>query len=357
MAYDIELRPDHFYIIPNSNHKAVARRVFEIFSKEVSGRGNVGEPSKDKNSRDDNKSTRIGNAFATTTNPDCRVVPRNVNPVNVRNPTPTRGACYECRSTDHLKPACPRLNRAQRPGGNRPNQVVANNGGQGHRNQARGRVFMLEVEEARPDLNIMTGMDWLSDHKAEEQEEIVVVRDFPEVFPNNLSGLPPVQEIEFQIELIPGATPVAKPPYRLAPSKLEELSGQLKELQDKEVHILKHVINGNGIHVDPSKIEAVKNWKAPRTPSEVCSFIGLGEEQENAIQTLKDKLCNAPVLALPDGPKDFVVYYDTSGLRLGCVLMHRGKVIANASRQLKIHEENYMTHDLELGAVMFAFKI
>ncbi|GKB53517.1 putative reverse transcriptase domain-containing protein [Tanacetum coccineum] len=76
-----------------------------------------------------------------------------------------------------------------------------------------------------------------------------------------------------------------------------------------------------------------------------------GEEQENAFQTLKDKLCNAPVLALLDGPKDFVVYCDASGLGLGCVLVQRGKVIAYASRQLKNHEKNYTTHDLELRAV------
>ncbi|GKD15469.1 putative reverse transcriptase domain-containing protein, partial [Tanacetum coccineum] len=82
-----------------------------------------------------------------------------------------------------------------------------------------------------------------------------------------------------------------------------------------------------------------------------------GEEQENAFQTLKDKLCNAPVLALPDRPKDFMVYYDAFGLGLGCVLMQRGKVIAYASRQLKISEKNYTTHDLELGAVVFALKI
>ncbi|GKF24495.1 putative reverse transcriptase domain-containing protein, partial [Tanacetum coccineum] len=100
----------------------------------------------------------------------------------------------------------------------------------------------------------------------------------------------------------------------------------------------------------PSKIEAVKNWKAPRTPSK-------GEEQENAFQTLKDKLCITPVLALPDGPEDFVVYCDASGLGLGYVLMQRGKVIAYASRQLKIHEKNYTTYDLELGAVVFALKI
>ncbi|GKF50893.1 hypothetical protein Tco_0147360 [Tanacetum coccineum] len=144
----------------------------------------MGEPSKDKNGRDDNKRTRTGNV-ATTANPigrentsawpkcttcnsyhapgrpcrtcvncnrpcdlarDCRVVPRNVNPVNVRNPTPSRGACHECGSTDHLKSACPRLNRAQGPGGNCPNQVAVNNGGRGHgnqENQARGRSFML----------------------------------------------------------------------------------------------------------------------------------------------------------------------------------------------------------------------
>ncbi|GJS05937.1 putative reverse transcriptase domain-containing protein [Tanacetum coccineum] len=122
----------------------------------------------------------------------------------------------------------------------------------------------------------------------------------------------------------------------------------------REVQFLRHVINEDGIHVDPSKIEAVKNWEAPRTPSEVRLFFGLagyyrqfienfskiaksltiltqkcktfdwGEEQERAFQTLKDKLCNAPVLALPDGPKDLVVYCDASSLGLGCVLMQRG---------------------------------
>ncbi|GJR85120.1 putative reverse transcriptase domain-containing protein [Tanacetum coccineum] len=93
----------------------------------------------------------------------------------------------------------------------------------------------------------------------------------------------------------------------------------------------RHVINGDGFHVDSSKIKAVKNWKAPRTPTKVLAFL--------------------------DGPKDFVVYCDTSGLGLGCVLMQRGKVIAYASRQLKSHEKNYTTHDLELGVVVFALKI
>ncbi|GJW10157.1 reverse transcriptase domain-containing protein [Tanacetum coccineum] len=154
----------------------------------------------------------------------------------------------------------------------------------------------------------------------------------------------------------------------------------------QEVHFLGHVVNQSGIHVDPSKIEAVKNWKAPTTPSEVRSFLGLagyyrrfianfskiakpltsltqknqkyewGEEQEAAFQTLKNNLCDAPVLSLPDGVEDFVVYCDASNQGLGCVLMQRDKVIAYASRQLKIHEKNYTTHDLELGAVVFALK-
>ncbi|GJR13308.1 putative reverse transcriptase domain-containing protein [Tanacetum coccineum] len=76
-----------------------------------------------------------------------------------------------------------------------------------------------------------------------------------------------------------------------------------------------------------------------------------GDEQENAFQNLKDMLCDAPILALPEGPNDFVVYCDASNQGFGYVLMHRNKVIAYASRQLKINEKNYTTHDLELGAV------
>ncbi|GJU22961.1 reverse transcriptase domain-containing protein [Tanacetum coccineum] len=100
----------------------------------------------------------------------------------------------------------------------------------------------------------------------------------------------------------------------------------------------------------PSKIEAVKNWKAPRIPTQ-CKTFDWCEEQELAFQTLKDRLCNAPVLALPDRSEDFVVYCDASRIGLGCVLMQRGKVIAYASRQLKIYKKNYTTHDLELGAI------
>ncbi|GKE24878.1 putative reverse transcriptase domain-containing protein, partial [Tanacetum coccineum] len=90
------------------------------FKKNLKKRGNRGEPSKDRNVRDDNKRTRTGNVFATTANPvrggytGLRVAPRNVNPINARNPVAK--TCYECGSFDHIKSACPRLNQAQRPG-------------------------------------------------------------------------------------------------------------------------------------------------------------------------------------------------------------------------------------------------
>ncbi|GKD91678.1 putative reverse transcriptase domain-containing protein, partial [Tanacetum coccineum] len=82
-----------------------------------------------------------------------------------------------------------------------------------------------------------------------------------------------------------------------------------------------------------------------------------GDKQEAAFQLLKQKLCSAPILALPKGSEDFITYYDALNKGLGTVLMQREKVISYASCQLKIHEKNYTTHDLELGAVVFALKI
>ncbi|KAD5802640.1 hypothetical protein E3N88_14000 [Mikania micrantha] len=155
----------------------------------------------------------------------------------------------------------------------------------------------------------------------------------------------------------------------------------------REVQFLGHVVNSEGIHVDPAKIEAIKNWDNPKTPTEIRSFLGLAgyyrrfisnfskialpltkltqksepfvweQKQEDAFQTLKQKLCDAPILSLPEDCDDFMVYCDASHQGLGCVLIQRDKVIAYASRQLKIHEKNYTTHDLELGAVIFALKI
>ncbi|GJW48214.1 putative reverse transcriptase domain-containing protein [Tanacetum coccineum] len=147
-----------------------------------------------------------------------------------------------------------------------------------------------------------------------------------------------------------------------------------------KVQFLGHVIDSRGIHVDPAKIESIKDWASPKTPTEIRQFLGLagyyrrfiegfskiaksmtkltqkgvkfdwGEKEENAFQLIKQKLCSAPILALPEGSEDFVVYCDASHKGLGAVLMQREKVIAYASRQLKIHEKNYTTHDLELGS-------
>ena len=397
----------------------------------------------------------------------------------------------------------------------------------------------------------------ITEKKSDEKrlEDVPIVRNFPEVFPEELPGLPPTRQVEFQIDLIPGAAPVARAPYRLAPSELQELSNQLQELLDKgfirpssspwgapvlfvkkkdgsfrmcidyrelnkltvknryplpriddlfdqlqgskfyskidlrsgyhqlrvreedipktafrtryghyefqvmpfgltnapavfmdlmnrvckpyldkfvivfiddiliyskskeeheehlkailellkneklyakfskcdfwirKVQFLGHVIDSQGLHVDPAKIEAIKDWETPKTPTEIRQFLGLagyyrrfiegfskianpltkltqknqkyewGEKQEFAFQLLKQKLCSAPILALPEGMENFVVYCDASYKGLGAVLMQKEKVIAYASRQLKVHEKNYTTHDLELGAVVFALKI
>nr|GEY11486.1 putative reverse transcriptase domain-containing protein [Tanacetum cinerariifolium] len=354
------------------------------------------EPRRDGNVRDNNKRSRTGRAFASTTNPVRR------------------------EYTGSAPKLCLRLNRAPRQGGNRQIQAMAIKGGQGrgnNDNHARRGAFMME---ARQDLNIMTGMftlnnhyattlfncgadysfvsttfiplldmepsnlgfsyaieiasgqlveinkairgrkldigghtfdidlisfghisfnvivgmDWLSRHNAEivfheklvrillphdemlrvlgewpEEKEkhlmrvkaegqklkdIVVVRNFFKLFPNDLSGLPPSQEIKFHIDLIPRAMLVVKSPYRLAPSEIEELSTQLRELQDKGF-------------IRPSS----SPWGAP------SKTYDWGEEHEMAFQTLKDKLCNETVLALPNGPENFVVYYDALCQGLG----------------------------------------
>nr|GEW88394.1 hypothetical protein [Tanacetum cinerariifolium] len=125
------------------------------------------------------------------------------------------------------------------------------------------------------------------------------------------------------------------------------------EFQDEEEHgkhlkiileLLKKEIFG--VHVDPVKIEAIKSWAAPTMPTKIYEW-GKEEEEEEAFQTLKQKLCSAPILALPEETKDFMVYCDASLKGYGAVLLQREKVIAYASRQLKVHEENYTNHDLD----------
>ncbi|KAG8493033.1 hypothetical protein CXB51_010398 [Gossypium anomalum] len=126
----------------------------------------------------------------------------------------------------------------------------------------------------------------------------------------------------------------------------------------REVGFLGHIVSGDGIRVDPSKISAIVDWKPPKNVTEVRSFLGLaGYYQWFSFEELKKLLTEAPVLVQPESGKEFVVYSDASLNGLGCVLMQEGKVVAYASRQLKPHERNYPTHDLELAAVVFALKI
>jgi hypothetical protein len=154
----------------------------------------------------------------------------------------------------------------------------------------------------------------------------------------------------------------------------------------KEVEFLGHVLSGAGVAVNPDKITTILEWKTPTSVADIRSFLGLAgyyrrfienfskiskpmtellkkdrrytwtEECESSFNELKSRLTTAPVLILPDDAKDFDVYCDASRRGLGAVLMQEGKVIAYASRQLKTHEANYPTHDLELAAVIHALK-
>ncbi|GJX41729.1 putative reverse transcriptase domain-containing protein [Tanacetum coccineum] len=361
--------------------------------------------------------------------------------------------------------------------------------------------------------------------KEKRLEDVPIVRDFPDVFPEDLPGLPPTRQVEFQIDLIPGAAPVARAPYRLAPSEMKELSEQLKELSDKgfirpssspwgapvlfvkkkdgsfrmcidyrelnkltvknryplpriddlfdqlqgssvyskidlrsgyhqlrvreedipktafrtryghyefqvmpfgltnapavfmdlmnrvckpyldkfvivfiddiliysknkqeheehlklilellkkeelcakfskckfwipKVQFLGHVINSQGIYVDPAKIKSIKDWAFPKSPTEIRQFLGLAGYYRRFIEEFLKIAKLITKLTQKKVNKDFIVYCDASIKGLGAVLMQRDKVIAYASRQLKIHEKNYTTHDLELGAVVFSLKL
>ncbi|GJR66765.1 reverse transcriptase domain-containing protein [Tanacetum coccineum] len=476
--------------------------------------------------------------------------------------------CFECGVQGHFQKDCPRLKNNK---GNRGNQAGNDRAYEGCMSSqiditpstldhyydvelADGRIIGLNTILKGCTLNFLNHKFHV-DLMPVELGSFDAIIDFPEVFPEDLPGLPPTRQVEFQIDLVPGAAPVARAPYRLAPSEMKELSEQLKELSDKgfirpssspwgapvlfvkkkdgsfrmcidyrelnkltvknryplpriddlfdqlqgssvyskidlrsgyhqlrvreedipktafrtryghyefqvmpfgltnapavfmdlmnrvckpyldkfvivfiddiliysknkkehkehlkqilellkkeelyakfskcefwipKVQFLGHVIDSEGIHVDPAKIESIKDWTSPKSPTEIRQFLGLagyyrrfiegfskiakpmtkltqkkvkfewGDKQEAAFQLLKQKLCSAPILALPEGSEDFIAYCDASKKGLGAVLMQREKVISYASRQLKIHEKNYTTHDLELGAVVFALKI
>ncbi|GJT99174.1 putative reverse transcriptase domain-containing protein [Tanacetum coccineum] len=259
-----------------------------------------------------------------------------------------------------------------------------------------------------------------------------IVRDFPEVFPEDLPGIPPTRQVEFQIDLVPGAAPlrvreedILKTAFRTryghyefqvmpfgltnAPAVFMDLMNRVckpyldkfvivfiddiliysKNKEEHEEHLklilellkkeelyakfskcefwilkvqfLGHVIDSKGIHVDPAKIESVKDWASPKSATEIRQFLGLagyyrrfiegfskiakpmtkltqknvkfdwGEKEEAAFQLIKQKLCSAPILALPKGSENFIVYCDASHKGLGAVLLQNEKVIAYAS--------------------------
>nr|GEU59215.1 hypothetical protein [Tanacetum cinerariifolium] len=287
-----------------------------------------------------------------------------------------------------------------------------------------------------------------SKSKEKQMEDVLIIRDFPEVLPEEFPGLPPPREmtelsVQLQELLEKGficlsssswGAPVlfvkkkdgsfkmcidyrelnkltVKNRYPLL--RIDDLFDLLQEEHEKHLKIilellkkerlyakflkcdfwvdsiqfLGHMIDRSGFHVDPAKIEAIKSWATLTTPMKVRQFLRLagyyrrfiegfslisrpltkltqknkkyewGKEEEEAFQTLKQKLCSAPILALPEGTKDFVVYCDASLKGYEAVLMQREKVIAYASRQLKVHEENDTTHDLELGTVALALRL
>nr|GEV88931.1 putative reverse transcriptase domain-containing protein [Tanacetum cinerariifolium] len=358
--------------------------------------------------------------------------------------------CYECGERGHKSRACPK--KADRRGGN-----------------VQGQAYVIRDAKHNEGLNVvMVGMDWLVERDAlivcgkkevdvsyknktlmvksdssvsrlkviscikarkyiergsqlfiaqvtekepvkKQLQDVLVICNFPEVFLDDLPGLPPPRQVEFKIELIPGAAPVARAPYRLAPSELKELSDQLKELSKKgfirpssspwgasvlfvkkkdrsfrmcidyqelnkltvknryplpriddlfdqlqgsSVYSKIDLRSGNGVYVDPAKVEAIRNWSAPTTPTK-------GMKEEEAFQTLKQKLCSAPILALPEGTKNFIVYCDASLKGFGAVLMKREKTEAmkeenvkaeNLGRYIIMHESHKSEYSIHPGS-------
>ncbi|XP_040938055.1 uncharacterized protein [Gossypium hirsutum] len=285
------------------------------------------------------------------------------------------------------------------------------------------RFSIQTASEGRVEVNDLAGS---------QCDKIQTVCEFPDVFPEELPGLPPDSEVEFAIEVYQGTAQISIPPYQMSPTELKELKIQLQDLLDRgfirssispwrapsdsehdqhlkivlqilqekrlygklskcefwlsEVVSLGHVVSADGIQVDSKNIEAIVQLKPPRNVLEVHSFLGLAgyyrrfvngfskialpmtkllqknvpfvwdDQCQESFEKLKQMLTETPILTLPESGKDFIVYSDASLSSLGYVLMQEGKVIAYASRQLKLHEHNYPTHHLELAAVIFSLK-
>nr|GEV60478.1 putative reverse transcriptase domain-containing protein [Tanacetum cinerariifolium] len=293
------------------------------------------------------------------TTTDCRAN------TNKNNRNQKAGACYECGNTRHIKKNCPKLK----------NRVNSNRNG-----VAQGRSYALGGRDASPDSNVITDTFFLNNRYAKilfntahittkeakdksegkRLEDMPIVRDFPEVFPEDLSGIPPARQVKFQIDLVPGAAPVARAPYRLAPSEMKELTEQLQELADKGF-------------IRPSS----SPWGAPvlfvkkkdgsfRMCIDYCDLNKLTVKNRYPlpiIDDLFDQLQGSSVYSKIDLRSGYhqlrVREEDILKTAFRMLFGHYEfqKVIAYASRQLKIHEKNYTTHNLELRDVVFALKM
>nr|GEY43067.1 putative reverse transcriptase domain-containing protein [Tanacetum cinerariifolium] len=186
---------------------------------------------------------------------------------------------------------------------------------------------------------------------------VLVIRDFPEVFLEDFSRLPPSRQVEFQIDLVPEAAPITRAPYRLAPYKMRELSVQLQELLEN-IFIHPNDIPFTAFRTRYGHSEfQVMLFGLTNAPVVFMDLMNRKKEEDEAFQTLKQKLCSTPILALLEETEDFVIYCDVSLKGYEAALMQREKVIAYASPKLKVHEENYTIHDLELGAVVYAHRL
>ncbi|GKE17535.1 putative reverse transcriptase domain-containing protein, partial [Tanacetum coccineum] len=333
---------------------------------------------------------------------DCRST-TNANNANNQRGTGSgqKPTCFECGAQGHFKRECPKLKNNN----NRGNQVGGGN--------APAKVYAVGHIGTNPDSNVVTVFlaninTKETEDKSEKKrlEDVPIVRDFPDVFPKDFPAvknrypLPRIDDLFDQlqgssvyskIDLRPGyhqlrvrEEDIPKIAFRTryghyefqvmpfgltnAPAIFMDLMNRNKKEHEEhlklifallkkeelyakfskcefwipKVQFLCKVIDSQGIHVDPAKIESIKDWAFPKSPMEIRQFLGLA---------------GAPILALPEGSKDFIVYCDASIKGLGVVLLQREKVIAYALRQLKILKKNYTTHDLELRAVVFSLKL